>query len=260
MEEFEALFVDLQRLRVVAVAAHRDDGVDHVGKEGQENQALDFEHLAGAGDDGLFVDGVDEIEGRQDLGEEKEHQSEGDVEGVEYRLQAVGGAGPVGEVVLVHDEMPTGKEGPQGDPDEDDPQRAVDEEEKLVSAFPEDIVGLFAVFVGDSLDDEAEEDRHPDIVGPAEADGVEEGEGRKKRPAEHHQRGEGQLPFAPQGIDDEVTLGFRFPQAPEQGLPALDEGHEDKESPQKRNEEPPILLQGQVGKFFKHLSAPWVRF
>ena len=143
--------------------------------------------------------------------------------------------------------------------DQENADRAVDKEKAFVNQAAIDVPRFFAELVADRLEDEGEEDQDPHPVGAAEGGGIEFGKGGKQRPAEENQGGEGHLPFAAQGIDDQVLFGLGFGHLPQQALPALDKGQKQKQAADHGTEQPPEMLQGCIIKMFYHFNFPPVR-
>ena len=79
---------------------------------------------------------------------------------------------------------------------------SVDEKEYVVGPRPENIARFRTELVADSLEDEAEQNQHPEPVGASETRGVEQRERGEESAPEHHQRGERQLPLASQSVDN----------------------------------------------------------
>ena len=111
----------------------------------------------------------------------------------------------VNEVVLHDDEVAALEEGGYGTAQKQRTQQAVDDEAHLEGLGAEEVAELVLELVADGLQDEGEEDEHPQPVGPAEGGAIEQGERCEERSAEGDQRGEGELPLATRGVDDEAT-------------------------------------------------------
>ena len=119
--------------------------------------------------------------------------------------------------------------------------KAVDVEASVVGRSAEDVRGFRAEFIADSLQDEAEKYQHPEPIGAAEARGVIEGKGGEEGAAEHHQGGEGQFPFAPQGVDVE-RLALRGFRCPYHCLAPLHKEQAHQQAAKQRDDQPPVYL------------------
>ena len=171
---------------------------------------------------------------------------------VAQRFEPVPGRGPlrddgvaarIGHVEAVDREVGTGEEGADGRPEQEGACDAVDDQERLEGPLAEDVARLAAVLVGYGLDDEDEQDGHPDIGRSAERRGVEEREGGEEGAAEGDERREGELPFAAEGVDQQRALLFGAPEPVEQRLAPLYEEQEDEQGSQQGDDEPPVVLQ-----------------
>ena len=74
-------------------------------------------------------------------------------------------------------------------------QQSVEDEAPLERLGTQKVAELVLELVADSLDNEGEEDNHPQPVGSAKRGGVEEGIGGEEGTTESDQCGEGELPL-----------------------------------------------------------------
>ena len=82
-------------------------------------------------------------------------------------------------------------------------------------------ISFYPPYIAHRLNHKREQDDHPQPVGSAETGAVEQREWGEEGSAEGDERGEGELPFSPRGVDDEATLFFCFSQTENQGVGSL---------------------------------------
>lgn len=198
------------------------------------------------------VDVVHEVVERQHPREEQHGQSQRHIAVVEHRFESVPGSRPlrdrgvaaqVGHVEPIDGEIRTREECADSGAQEDRSEKSVDLQEPVESLFSEYVIGFAPVFVRNGLQDEDQQNQHPDVKRSAETGRVEKRERGEKRAAESYQRSEREFPFAAQRIDDQVAFVFRTSDGVEQALAALHEEQEDQQSSQQGDQEPPVVLQ-----------------
>lgn len=245
------LHVDLLRLRVHGKAFRQQQIEEEEEEEDQERATLLLQVPAATGVDFFIIYIINEIEQTQHACQAENSNAEEEVPDVRDGLQPVPWRRPlgndghreVGQVLFVdHKLCPGEKRGHRcaeqqraGDP--------INNQEYLIGTLAQQIPLLRLVFVRDGLQDEAKQDQHPNPIRPAEARGIEQGEGGKEGTAEGDERREGELPLAPSRIEEHLLLHFGLPDLEEKRLPALHEEQEDQQSAQQRYYRPPILLQ-----------------
>ena len=151
--------------------------------------------------------------------------------------------GRIGYGHFIHHELGPGKESSHRSSDEKRPQHPVQKEEDAVGIRAQHIAASQLKFIRNRLQHETEQNKHPHPVGPAETGAVKERERGKERPAEHHQRGEGELPLAPGSQQQHTPLLFTSAQSPDERLPALHKHEKHQQRPKQCYKEPPIMLQ-----------------
>ena len=199
----------------------------------------------------LLVDVVHEVEQAEYARKEQNGQSQQNVARVGQRVESVPGSGPLRdgvesvrarEVGPVDRELRAEEQRAYGRSEQESPRYAVDDQKGVERLFAQKVRRLASVLVRDGLNDEYEQDQHPDVEGPAEARAVKERERREEGSAERDERREGEFPLAAQRVDEHVALLLRAADVVEQRLTALHEHQEDQQGPQKRNDQPPIVL------------------
>ena len=212
----------LARLQVYAVSVrvngeavfHQDmcHGYDEENEEGHE--VAHKSHRA-ARTDIVVVNIVDDVEYAEDAREEKHGKSENPVPPVEECVKAVAGVAPAADywacpaaqdVRLFDDEVSPVEERGDGYAEQQRTDDAVDDKKPLERLCPEKVAHLALELVADGLQDECEEDNHPQPVGPAEAGAVKQGERGEERSAEGYERGERQFPLPARGVDYELAF------------------------------------------------------
>ena len=169
-----------------------------------------------------------QVEQAEGAGREEHHHRVG--EGIQA-VPAVGpgrngGRGGIGDGDLVHGEGTSGEKSADGHSEEEGAEGSVQEKENLEGAGSQDVAGRLAVFEGERLNDEEQQDADPQPVGSSEAGGIEQGEGGEGRSAEGDEGGEGDFPFVPGVFDYQVLLILRGSGAQQQSLRPLHEKQE----------------------------------
>jgi len=171
---------------------------------------------------------IEQVHGAENAGQKGQEDAEGEIEQAEGRFQTAQGVLPGDRVVGAELKIGAAEEGGNGGSDQQQADAAVDEEEGVVGFGSQQIARLATVFKAHRLHNEGKEDENPHPVGAPEAGGVEEGESGEKGAAEEDQGGEGEFPFAADGVDDQGFLLLRPGGGGQQGLSPLHEGHEEK--------------------------------
>ena len=133
-----------------------------------------------------------------------------------------------------------------GRSEQESPRYAVDDQKGVERLFAQKVRRLASVLVRDGLNDECEQDQHPDVEGPAEARAVKERERRQEGSAERDERRERERPFPSQRVDDQVAFRFGASDRVEHRLSALYEQQEDQQRPEQRDDEPPVAVAGNL--------------
>ena len=127
----------------------------------------------------------------------------------------------VGNIALVYQKIAAVEEGGYGAAKEQRTYDAVDNEANLKGFRSKKITYLVLEFIAHGLNHKREKDDHPQPVGSAETGAVEQWKRGEEGSTEGDERGEGELPLPPRGVDDEATLFFRFSQTEYQGVGSL---------------------------------------
>ena len=197
------------------------------------------------------VDRVQEIFEPEHARKEEHGQAERDVAVVGQRFEPPPRRGPlrdgrvaadVGHVHPIDREVGPGEQRAHGHAEQQRPRHAVDDEERVVGPLAEKVIGLAPELVGHSLDHENEQNGHPDVERTPEARAVKERERGEERAAERNERREGELPLAPERVDDHRALLVGASDRVKQPLSALDEEQEDEQRAEQRNDQPPVVL------------------
>ena len=125
---------------------------------------------------------------------------------------------------------------------QDRPHHAVQHQEGAIRVLAQQIARLQLKFIADGLQHEAEEDNHPQPVGPAEAGAVEQRERGEKGAAEGDERREGELPLATRREHHHPPLLLRLTQAEQERIASLHKKQKYQDGSQQGNHKPPILL------------------
>ena len=160
---------------------------------------------AAARTDVLVVDIVHYIKDAQHTGQEHDGQSEDEYPGIEQGVESVGSVGPTGDdgrngscinqILLGNDEVRALEERSYGTAQKQRTQQSVEDEAPLERLRAQEVAELVLELVADSLNDEGEEDDHPQPVGSAKRGGVEEGIGGEEGSTEGDQCSESELPL-----------------------------------------------------------------
>ena len=258
VQVFVGFRADHARGGILRPSVGREEAEQPDDEHGDESARYAAQAAADAEPDRFVVDVVSEELAGQDHREQHDREPQPPVAGICGRLQSVPGGRPlrdyrrtpsgrVGQVETVHRELRPREERPDGHTQQQRPEEAVDEQEGVVGALPEDIRGLSAVFVGHCLHDETEQNGHPDVDRAAERRGVEQRERGEERPAERHERSKRKLPLPPRRVDYHLTLLFRLAQTEYQRIATLHEQQENKYSAQQGYYKPPVLLKKYIG-------------
>ena len=127
----------------------------------------------------------------------------------------------VGNISLVYQEIAAVEEGGYGAAKKQRTHDAVDDKANLKGLRSKKITYLVLEFIAYRLNHKREQDDHPQPVSSAETGAVEQWERGEEGSAEGNERGEGELPLSPRGVDDEATLFFCFSQTENQGVGSL---------------------------------------
>ena len=122
------------------------------------------------------------------------------------------------------------------------PHHAVQHQEGAIGILAQQIPRLQLKFVADGLQHEAEEDNHPQPVGPAEAGTVEQGERGEEGASESNERRERKFPLAPRREHQHAPLFFRLAQAEQERIAPLHKKQKHQNGSQQGDHKPPILL------------------
>ena len=199
-----------------------------------------------------LVDVVHEVEQAEYARKEQNGQSQQNVARVGQRVESVPWSSPLRdgvesvrarEVGPVDRELRAEEQRAYGRSEQESPRYAVDDQKGVERLFAQKVRRLASVLVRDGLNDEYEQDQHPDVEGPAEARAVKERERREEGSAERDERREREFPFPSQRVDDQVAFRFGASDRVEHRLSALYEQQEDQQRPEQRDDEPPVVLQ-----------------
>ena len=190
--------------------------MDEIGhEEHEERHGCTEETDAGATADILVVHIINNIERAQNACQEHDGQAEHQHPGVEYGVETMGGIRPsrddgcegcgINHVVLHNDEIAALEEGGHSAAQEQRTEQAVDDQAHLESLGTQEVTEFVLELITDSLQDEGEENDHPQPVGSAKRGAIEQGEGCEERSTEGDQCGKGELPLAARGVDDQPT-------------------------------------------------------
>ena len=94
---------------------------------------------------------------------------------------------------------------------------------------------------------------HPNPVSTPETGRIKQRERGKKCAPESYQGGKSELPFSPEGVNDQRSFGFGFSECINQGLSTLYKHKENKEACKDGNDYPPVLLQSKYCECFVHV-------
>ena len=247
---FEGFHIDFLRRGVDGkTVAHQRADKESQEKQ-QEGERVAKQPAAAAHDERVIADAVQEVQPAQNARQIVDGDAEHPVPDVEQDVDAVPRVGPaaddghreVAHVALVNHKVRPGEEGGHGRAQQQRAENAVEHQEALPYRLPFRAVHAGLKLVGHGLKHEREQNEHPGPIGTAEAGAVEQREGSEEGSAKGHQRGERELPLAPGGVDEQRTLFGSLAQLEEQRVSALHEKQEHQQSPQQRDEEPPIML------------------
>ena len=147
----------------------------------------------------------------------------------------------VEDIALGHRELGTKEHRRHGYAQQHGAHDAVDEQQRVVETRAVDVARLGPVLITDGLDNETEQDEHPQPIGTAETRTVEQRERGKEGAAKSHQRRVGQLPLAAHRVDEQRAL-VGLAVVDEHRLAALHHEQEHQQRAQHRHDEPPVIL------------------
>lgn len=182
------------------------------------------------------INRIDQIESGQTASEEKYGTSEEKILPAEDSLEAMGRgpggndrSGMVEHGSAVDGELPSEEEHSDSDSEEDATDKAIEEEENIIDTTAVEITLLIAIFIADSLHDEAQQNQHPEPIGTAEARRIEERESGESGSAESDESGESEFPLSADRIDNHLSpIGLRSIE--QHRLPTLHKEQEDEDA------------------------------
>ena len=182
------------------------------------------------------INRIDQIESGQTASEEKYGTSEEKILPAEDSLEAMGRSpggndrsGMVKHGSPVDGELPSEEEHSDSDSEEDATDKTIKQEENIIDATAVEITLLIAIFIADSLHDEAQQNQHPEPIGPAEARRIEERESGESGSAESDESSESEFPLSADRIDNHLSpIGLRSIE--QHRLPTLHKEQEDEDA------------------------------
>ena len=250
MPVFARLHIYLARLRVDRETVLEQSPDHESQEEQQERNRIHHQLMPETALQRFIIYIIDKIEVAQQASQEKHREAQHDVPWIQKGIQPMRGIAPLadyrhrksGNGILGNREIAAIEESSHGRTQQKRPEKAVQDQENLVSPPSQKISYLALELVRDRLQDKAQQNQHPEPVSPSEAGAVEQREGSEETAPESNQRSEREFPFPPGGIDQKLAFHLVPPQFEQKGIAPLHKQKEYKNAAQKADDKPPVCL------------------